>query len=365
MGQDMRVIISAGGSGGHLLPAQQLAEKLLQKNIKLHFIAKGLTAAPSFQREKFSFSDIASGPLSGKKFFISVFSIMKGFFQGLRLLLSFNPQVVVGFGSYHSFPLLLAAKVLRKPIVLFAPDTTLGRVNRFFAKKAKAIAMQFPDKSYKNAVKVPLLPWKLLEKQGAAEARKELGLNPSFFTILVFGGSQGAKFINEVLLGVTTHLKKRGAHFQVIHLTGSDKMQDEMQYFYEANEIPAYVRKFAKNMPTLYSAADLAISRAGASTIAELITFELPSILIPFPFAMEEHQQKNAYFLAKEIGGAINLAEFHVDSELLSKIIMELLFDGGRLQQIKNNIRAFKEKEKFSCKFDLADLVLEVGKNGK
>lgn len=367
MGKSLNIIISAGGSGGHLLPAQQLADKLLQKEgVKILFAAKGLNEAPSFQRDKFAFYDVESGPISAKKIFFSCFAIMKGVLKSFRIIRRFKPDVVVGFGSYHSFPMLLAAKLLNKKVILFGADTSLGKVNRFFAKGAKAVAMQFPDKDYKNAVKVPLLPWHTVEKIAAINARRMLGLNANLFTILVFGGSQGAKFLNETLATVATNLQKRGAKFQIIHLTGSDKYQKELQYFYEVRRIPAYVRRFENRMPLVFSAADLVVSRSGASTIAELITFELPSILIPFPFAMEGHQQKNAHLLAKEIGGAIQLSEFTVDSELLSKIIIELLFDGGiRLQTMKNSIKAFKEKEKFIKKSELVDLVLEIGKYEK
>jgi UDP-N-acetylglucosamine--N-acetylmuramyl-(pentapeptide) pyrophosphoryl-undecaprenol N-acetylglucosamine transferase len=364
MGKGIKVLISAGGSGGHLLPAQQLGEKLLVSNecSKILFAAKKLNEAPSFQREKFPFCEIDSGSMSGKKMVFSLWAIMKGFFQSLRLINSFGPDVVVGFGSYHTFPVLLAAKVLGKPIVLFGADTTLGKVNRFFARGAKAIAMQFPQKGYKNVVQVPFLPWKSFSKQDSNSARKELCLNPNYFTLLVFGGSQGASFINSALFKVVEILQNRGAKFQVIHLTGSDQAQGELQYFYESRNIPAYVRKFEKNMALLYSAADLVISRSGASTIAELLNFEIPAILIPFPYASEGHQQKNADFFAKEVGGAIHLPELRINSEFLAKNILEILLDGGeKISQMKENIRSYKKKDKVIKKQDIADLIIKIG----
>jgi UDP-N-acetylglucosamine--N-acetylmuramyl-(pentapeptide) pyrophosphoryl-undecaprenol N-acetylglucosamine transferase len=280
----LKVLIASGGTGGHLFPAQQLAELL--KGCHVVFAGHKLASNPFFHK-KVPFHEVASASKKRKWF-----SLLKGVWQSFSLIRRLQPQVVVGFGSFHSFPVLMAAVLLRKKIVLFEANCSLGKVNRFFTPFAKKVAFQFPI-AQKKAVYVPLLPWvgKQMNQVVCAEARKFYNLQPDVFTILVFGGSQGAAFINQIFCAAAAQLHAQADVFQVIHLTG--KEGGGVNY-----DFPSVVKPFETDMAMAYAAADLVVCRCGAGTTAELIRFQKPAILIPYPYA-HDHQRKNGEFLQK------------------------------------------------------------------
>lgn len=269
-----KILIATGGTGGHLFPSQQLADAM--KDCEILFAGHKLKTSPFFHR-KIPYAEIASTP-SKKKGLL----LLKGIFQSLKLIFRFKPDVIVGFGSYHSFPVLMAAVLLRKKIVLFEPNCSLGKVNRFFARFAKKVAFQFPI-HHPKSVYVPLLPWTALK------ARKK-EKDPTRKTILVFGGSQGASFINETFYKAARLLS---FPFQVIHLTGKEDLK--LNY-----SVPAIVKPFEEDMASLYARADFAVCRCGAGTTAELIRYQIPAVVIPYPYA-HDHQRKNGEFLKKGV----------------------------------------------------------------
>lgn len=268
-----KVLIASGGTGGHLFPALQLASKLDQEEVL--FAGHGLKNSPFFDSSK-AFEEIPSGK-NLKQFW----TILKGVKRSLQLMKRFSPDVVVGFGSFHSFPVLLAAVIRRKKIVLFEPNCTFGKVNALLAPFSHKIAFQFPNQ-HKRAVFVPLLPWN--RKKPCAKYEKD----PDKFTILVFGGSQGAEFLNQIFPKVANLLS---FPLEVIHLTG--KKKGGVHY-----SGPSVVMEFEEDMESVYKIADLVVCRAGANTLAELIRYQKPAILIPYPYA-HEHQKKNGEFLGK------------------------------------------------------------------
>jgi UDP-N-acetylglucosamine--N-acetylmuramyl-(pentapeptide) pyrophosphoryl-undecaprenol N-acetylglucosamine transferase len=268
----LKVLIATGGSGGHLFPSRQLAELL--KGCEVIFAGHKLENTPFFDR-KVPYHEIASAS-SKKKWPI----LLKGLWQSIKLLFRFKPDVVVGFGSFHSFPVLMAAAILRKKIILFEANGSLGKVNRFFVPFAEKLALQFPI-PHKKAVYVPLLPWTVKPSSG-----KKYEKDPKRMTILVFGGSQGAAFINKTFCEAAKLLT---FPFQVIHLTG--KEDPEVNY-----SVPAVVKSFEEDMAAAYAVADMAVCRCGAGTTAELIRYKIPAVLIPYPYA-HDHQRKNGEFL--------------------------------------------------------------------
>ena len=310
--QRKKILIAAGGTGGHLFPAQQLVE-MLREDSEILFAGHKIGSSPFFQKEKIPFIEIAANPLK-KGFFLAA---AKGFWQGCKLIRQFSPDVVVGFGSYHVFPVLLAAAALRKKLVLFEANSSLGKVNRFFRPVATHIACQFPCFT-KKAVLVPWLPWKKESRRlERAEAKKLYGLDPEKKTILVFGGSQGAMFLNQHAPSAIAKLKNT---YQAIHLTGSNDAE-AVRSAYANLGIDACVKPFETEMAHAYAAADLALCRSGASTIAELIRFELPAVLIPYPFASDDHQRKNGEYLMNVLDGARVLIQ---KDATLEKLVCEL-----------------------------------------
>lgn len=338
MGDKLRVLIGAGGSGGHLFPAQQLSQKLI--DCDLFFAGHQLGRNPFFQKESVPYAEIESAPTS--RFLPFLKATWKGLKQSISLIQRFQPHVVVGFGSYHSFPLLLAAVLLRKKIVLFEANCVLGKVNRLFRPFCRKFALQFPlfEKSRSRDVFVPLLPWKLFDPKmiSQEEARKAFSLRPQCTTLLVFGGSQGAQFINQAFCKAALALKEKGHVFQVIHLTGKDDPQSVASAYEEAG-IPAVVKAFETEMNLAYIAADCVICRSGAATAAELIQFAKPALLIPFPFATEDHQKKNGQYLAEVVQGAQLLLQEEASQERMVEEIETLLQKipayGQALQEVK------------------------------
>ena len=300
----LKVLIATGGTGGHLFPAKQLAELL--KDAEVLFAGHKLEDTPFFDR-KMPFKEVVSAS-SLKKWP----TLLKGVWQGLKLIWQFKPDVVVGFGSFHSFPVLLAAAILRKKIVLFEANCTLGKVNRFFVPFAKKVAFQFPIE-HPKAVYVPLLPW-----TGKKARTKRYEKEGDRVTILVFGGSQGATFINKTFCEAAKLLK---FPFQVIHLTG--KEASEVKY-----SVPAHVLPFEEEMAAAYEAADLVVCRCGAGTTAELIRFGKPAVLIPYPYAYD-HQRKNGEYLG---AGARVLLQKEATPERLAE----------EIEQLKKNLEMHK-----------------------
>jgi len=229
----------------------------------------------------------------------------------------------------------LAAALLRKKMVLFEANCSLGKVNRWFSPFAKKIAFQFSPMAGKKVVYVPLLPWR--RRQTVKKYEKD----PEKFTILVFGGSQGAAFINETF--------PQAAHLlsfpiQVIHFTG--KTKSLIKY-----SVPNVVAEFEADMHAAYTVADIVVCRSGASTVAELIQYQKPAVVIPYPYAYA-HQRKNGEFLGK---GAIVLAQEEATPERLSQAIGSL----------RENLEKHKEalrKMVFLPTISLAEIVKQVAR---
>lgn len=281
-----RIALAVGGTGGHLFPAQTLAT-ILQGDYEVAFFGHGLAQNPFFKKEN-RFFEIEAAPL--KKGFFG--KTMRGTMQAYRALKAFGADGVIGFGSFHTFPVLSAAMMLRKKIALFEANAVLGRVNRLFSPFSEALWMQFPSRKARG---VPLLPWKPKSLPSRKEALAYFGLNPDKKTLLVFGGSQGASFFNEVVPKVSF-----SGDWQILHLTGGGNVH---------YSISSCVKPFETNMPFAYAAADCVLCRAGASTLAELIAFEKSALLIPFPKATEEHQKKNGIFFVQKGAGRMVLQE--------------------------------------------------------
>ncbi|HSX04187.1 MAG TPA: undecaprenyldiphospho-muramoylpentapeptide beta-N-acetylglucosaminyltransferase [Rhabdochlamydiaceae bacterium] len=343
-----KVLLAVGGTGGHLFPAQALARDL--KDVDLLFAGSGLSKNRYFLKNSFPYKEVASGTFLTSNFRRNVkgiFSLLKGFRESFKLLNEFQPDLIVGFGSFHVFPLLLAARFKKTPLILFAADTIPGKVIRFFSKKALVSALQFEEagqhlKGKTTLVKMPF--WSTGGTISKKEAREYYSLDPELLTLLIFGGSQGAAALNEAASKISLKVP-----FQVLHFVGHEKNCEAVQENYQKRGIRACVKAFEEKMHYAWSAADLAICRAGASTLAEMLVYEVPAILIPYPYAADDHQKVNAEIFEKKIGGALMLLETELSSEKLSSLLDEL-----PLSLMKEKLAAFKQKEK---KQDLSTLI--------
>lgn len=351
-----KVLLAVGGTGGHLFPAQALGRDLKRQEprLELLFAGSGLSKNRYFDRTSFSFKEIESGTFLTrhlKRNIRGVVSLVKGFYQSLKLMDEYKPDLIVGFGSYHSVPLLLAAWMKKIPMFLFAADSIPGKVIRLFSKKALLSAVQFEEaqKMLKgNSVLVKMPFWSKEDKEKVPtgkEARDYYNLEEGIFTILIFGGSQGAESINQAVLGLSLKTP-----FQIIHFVGHEKKLDLVREGYQKRGIKAAVKLFEDQMHYAWRAADVAICRAGAATLAEMVFYERPAILIPYPYAADGHQQMNAKLFAGQVGGAEVLLEEQLTSVKLARMLEELPW-----KQMRQNLADFKIKEQ---KEDLSTLII-------
>ncbi len=363
-----KIVIAAGGTGGHLFPAQALALDLMKKKKKFRviFMSRGLSKSPYFRKEYFSFQDISSETPCKKspiQILKAIYALVKGTYQSFYYLKKFRPKVVVGFGSFYSFPILLAARLRRVPVILFESNAFPGKVNRFCSRWAKATAIHFLQASKYLKGKTICVPMPLLKKgQGIsrAEAREYFQLDSKKLTFLVFGGSQGAQSINRFFCESLEKLCLKTFDFQVIHIVGTFHRAEKLKEIYYKYDIRACVKSFEERMDIAWSAADLCISRAGAATLAEQIQFGIPGILIPYPYASDNHQGINASFLEDVIHGGIKLSEKGLTAGQLVGAIDKLIdSDWERLRMMKRSLEEFRKKQQ---KEDFCSLIFSYAK---
>jgi UDP-N-acetylglucosamine--N-acetylmuramyl-(pentapeptide) pyrophosphoryl-undecaprenol N-acetylglucosamine transferase len=329
--QTQRILISAGGTGGHLYPAQALAQQLMKQTVPSHvlFVAGGLGSNRHFDRNSFSFQEITCPLLSlhPKKCLKGAIHLFKGIRQSILILKNYQPDVVVGFGSYYTVPILLAAKWLKIPIVLHEANSIPGRANKWLAPLATHVAVNFPSSAafFKRKtidVGLPLRNGYQLSAISKESALDYYAFSSERQTLLISGGSQGSRAINELIQECLPVFQKLS--LQIIHLTGDSAMAIHLSSFYASHHIPAQVKVFEPQMQMAWRAADAFLGRSGASSIAESLEFEVPGILIPYPYATDKHQEKNADFLVDTVGSAWKLLENQLTSKLLSETIESL-----------------------------------------
>ncbi len=341
----MRILITGGGTGGHIYPALAIANRLREEKHEILFVgAEGALDREIITREGFTFKSIPVLPLKRRfSFFIFKFGIkfIMGFFQSFPILFNFKPRIIVGTGGYSSGPVGLAAYLLHIPLLIHEQNLYPGLTNRFLSRFAREIDITFPkSKEHFKRRKVRVTGNPIREEilsLNKERALKNLKLRPRRFNLLVFGGSQGARAINYCLARILKKGLLEGKGFQIILLTGFL----DFEYLIQAakgSKISLLIRPFLHNMAQAYGAADLVISRAGATTLAELTACGLPAILIPYPRATRRHQEYNARFLVKK-GAAMVILEKDLSPKSLAKEILQLMGDRERLERMRERSR--------------------------
>lgn len=359
-----KVIIAAGGTGGHLYPAQALAQQLHQQSNRhsILFMAGGLGSNRYFDRAQFSYQEIACSPLISKnplKAIKGLKNLVTGTLESVAILKQFNPDVVVGFGSFYTVPTLLAARWLKIPIILHEANSIPGRANKWLASFADRVALHFPSTAAYfrgNTVEVglPLREGYSLGALPKEQALSHYHLKVGRRTLLICGGSQGSQAINGAIQECIPHLQR--LDLQVIHLTGDQKAAETLIALYAASRIPASVKAFETQMQMAWIAADAFVGRSGASTVAESLEFEVPGLLIPYPHATDNHQEKNADFLIDAVGSAWKLLESELTPGKLGDA-MERFFQQDQMQSFKDALRTYKKRPH---QMTLCDLVLQT-----
>ncbi len=330
------LVIAAGGTGGHMFPAQSLAELMLTRGwrVKLSTDARGARYTHGFPREveieQVGSATFARGGITGK--LAAPFRISGGIAAAMARMVRDRPAVVIGFGGYPSIPALAAATALRLPRMIHEQNGVLGKVNRVFARRVDAVACgTWPTDLPQGVEGIHTgnpVRRAVLDRAGAAYIAP--GDYP--MSLLVMGGSQGARILSDVVPPAISALPQQmRGRIRVSHQAREEDVQRVATYYADEG-IDADVQTFFTDLPTRMSEAQLVICRAGASSIADLSVIGRPSILVPYAAAAADHQTANARGLA-EAGAAVVMPErkFHVD--VLSEHIAMVLNDpDGALQ---------------------------------
>lgn len=329
MQKELRVIISGGGTGGHIFPAVSIANaiKELRPDAKILFV--GAEGRMEMQRVPDAGYEIIGLPIAGfdRKHLLKNFGVLikliRSQWKARKVIRKFRPQVAVGVGGYASGPTLKTAGMMGIPTLIQEQNSYAGVTNKLLAQKAKRICVAYDGmEQFFPAEKIlmtgnPVRQGLLNHSVSREEAVRSFGLNPALKTILVLGGSLGARTINHTLLEGLDIIRKAN-DVQFIWQTGKIYYQHVTETVNAAPEIPnLYVTDFIKDMAKAYAAADLVISRAGAGSISEFCMLGKPVILVPSPNVAEDHQTKNALALVNK-QAAIYVKDEEAQEKLLT-----------------------------------------------
>lgn len=342
-----KLVISCGGTGGHFYPGLSVARTLRGRGGEVLLLLSGVNAEKQKAvAESYGVPAVALPRMPSPRGIGSAAGFLRGALGGYsasrRELRHFQPQALLGMGSFTSLPPVLAARRSGIPVFLHDGNARIGRANRFFSRWARLLATAFPPCNAERCncehmtTGMPLRP-ELERASGISRDAAIVGLNREFGvsldaalpTVLVFGGSQGASIFNGVLPEALRRLRDR-FEFQVLHLAGPKKL-DEAKAAYGAVDFPLLLLESSEKMELFLGGADLVVSRSGGSTVAELALFGRASVLIPYPYAAENHQFDNARYLS-DAGAAELVPNGECTPERLETLLAGLLADSGRLK---------------------------------
>lgn len=333
-----RVLVLAGGTGGHIFPALAIAKALMEQGATIHWLGtkKGLEAdiIPKHQIP-LHYISITGFRGKGLKTLLSFpFRLALSLWQSIQVIRTYRPHLVIGMGGFVSGPGGVAAWLLGIPLVIHEQNAIAGKTNQYLSRIAKKTCEAFPGtfpQSMKalftgNPVRQELLGL-------PAKTRHDAALN-----ILVLGGSRGARALNQIVPEAIGGIAKKQA-IHIWHQTGQqDFEQTEKQYQRYQALLHPKVMPFIDDIQSAYRWADLVICRSGALTVSELALVGLPSILVPFPHAVDDHQTKNGAFLTQK-GAAIMLPQSQLTKERLTDILEDLTSNRSRLLKMSDSAR--------------------------
>lgn len=339
----MKVVVSGGGTGGHIYPALALINEIKRQNAKAEFLYIGTENGLEkdiVKRAGIPFKEIEITGFKRKLSFENVKTVtrfLKGVAKSKKYLKEFKPDVVIGTGGYVCGPVVYAASNLKIPTVIHEQNSLPGITNKFLARYVDKVAICFEDaKKYFPDHKIVLTGNPRASEvlgQDKEKGRQSLGLQGNKKTVLIFGGSRGARAINDAVLQMIPLLKDKP--YQVVYVTGEvhyEKVMAEVNTLKDPSHV--IIKPFIHNMPEVLSGVDLIVSRAGATSLAEITALGLPSILIPSPYVTANHQEKNARSLSDH-HAAIMLREVELNGERLLSEIDEILLNEMTLSTMK------------------------------
>ncbi|MDO5044781.1 MAG: undecaprenyldiphospho-muramoylpentapeptide beta-N-acetylglucosaminyltransferase [Coriobacteriia bacterium] len=349
----MKIAIAAGGTAGHINPAISLAQELALRGHSIEFIGTPQGLEAKLVREAgFDFFPVESSGFDRSKP-QSLFIAAQKLFKGTRILKAHfkndMPDVFIGFGAYLELAAARAAKALKIPVMIHEQNSVPGLANKMVSRYAQVIALSYPitktfikkHASHKARIIVTGNPVRASILAGDKKrGRARYGIPEDALMLLVFGGSLGARHINESFAVLKDELLALDKLY-VVHSVGKHDLKEAHERFNLSEEEKKryIIREYIEDMGDSLKAADLVVSRAGASSLAEISALAVPSILIPYPFATQDHQAKNAQALL-DVGAAYLFRDTELDSEAFKVKLFELLTD----EQGREKLRAGAQK---------------------
>ncbi|MFA6815875.1 MAG: UDP-N-acetylglucosamine--N-acetylmuramyl-(pentapeptide) pyrophosphoryl-undecaprenol N-acetylglucosamine transferase [Lentisphaeria bacterium] len=349
------LVIACGGTGGHFYPALSVSREYVKSGGKVTLLVSGKHADKQVQDaanqglKAIKYSTVKA-PKSISTALAFPIRFLKCYLEAKKLLNHLQPDCLLGMGSFAAVPACVAVNPKKCALYLHEGNAFMGRANRLFIKKASKIALSLPleNNNQLRGTTSVLTGMPLREEiydafahgESGEEYRKENHLSQNRLTIVVFGGSQGAQQINELFSAGVSALKEDAAErIQVIHLTGTED-NDRWTQIYKHAKIPAVVKCSENHIENCFLLADLVICRSGASSICELALFGKPVLLIPYPYAADNHQTINARILEKASAAKCALQK-DLSSEKLRDVILDFLKNPEKWQKMGENIKKF------------------------
>lgn len=305
----MKILLATGGTGGHLIPAMKVALALRALGDEVIFCGSFRIGRDLLEEHHFKVIDLGAQAFGRNGAFVfikSALQMLRAFYRSFKILHQLNPDVVCGFGGYGSFPVVLMASLMRKKTIIHEQNVIPGRANNFLGRVVGKIACTFESSCQHFSSQKSVLTGcpSMVGDCGLSKesAREKLQLDQNKFTIMLMGGSQGSKFLNDVF---SQSLQKMSQdEIQIIHVCGK-KYYDVLKPVYDKLSMKVVLLDFYQEMELLYIASDLFVGRSGALTLTEIALQKLPAILVPYPFAQADHQMKNALLLKDQDGATI------------------------------------------------------------
>ncbi len=340
----MRLLIAGGGTGGHLFPGVAIVEELLARDPKAEVLfvgtARGLEAdvVPKlgYPLRLIDASGLKTvGRLGAVR---GVFRVPRALWQSRRILKDFRPDAVIGVGGYASGPVVLAAWLRRVPTAILEQNSIPGLANKLLGRVVPRAFLAFDETRRFFRAKQIVMSGNPIRRairarlEAAAPAVDDRGER---FRVLCFGGSLGATAVNHIVVDA---MKELGDRVALVHQTGKDDAERVAEAYRDAG-LAVDVRTFIDDMAAEYARADLVIARAGATTVAELTTVGRPAILIPYPFAADNHQERNAQALA-DAGAALVFRQADLDGAKLAAAVRGLMDDPTHLERMQSAMKS-------------------------
>lgn len=350
-GDNMKVVISGGGTGGHIYPAVAIIEELKKRDSNIDILYIGSKNSmeseliPSLGINYKSIEVMGLPRKINKKFFKSIFVLLKGLRQAKKILKRFKPDVVIGTGGFVTGPVLYKAHKMGVYTIFHEQNSYPGITNRILSRYVNAMAVTFKEsiKFFKNNDKCVVTGNPIrnrFEFLNREESLKFFEIDENSKNIFSFGGSNGSEELNKAVLGILEKFYKN-EKISLIHVTGKlnyDKFLEEVKNKGIKIENNVKILPYMTEMDKAYGVSDLVITSSGAITLAEISKIGLASILIPKAYTTENHQEFNARAY-KDIGASELILEKELNSDLLWENIEKIIFDNSRLEQMKENAK--------------------------